>query len=266
MNSIYDIYHYKWRKYQRQFEQLIKSVNLPFDIEALYYYKINMLKQVVEIPIIFHPNFLKFAEYEKVDSSLFANFENLLQLPPIMDSDYIKNIEIKYQSYSHLESFVGGKLYKLPIMLRYQNNAISWIGVYVDIKNYYIAKQYEGGNCILTLHNLIESSYDRIIYTKDFEYINSCDVPKVNEINIERTIDQFKNLSRAENRCFVAIYNGKYESRDIAAYLSRSVRTVEGLMVTMIYKLNLKNRYELFVKVSEGHIHMRYLFSNGMLS
>jgi len=62
----------------------------------------------------------------------------------------------------------------------------------------------------------------------------------------------------------MAIYHGHYKAKDIATLIQLSSRTVEGLIASMIEKLGLNNRYEMFVCISNAHYYMRYLmFSSG---
>ena len=262
MNSIEAIYRHQWQKYRRRFEQLVKYAQLPFDIMALYYFKTDKSKHTIEIPIIFHPNLLNYATCTNAAKNMLGSYDNLLQLPPVMDSTYIQKLEKKYSQHTYLESTTQSIFYKLPIMLKYHTNgAISWVGIYVNTDDYDTVKHYELSNHITMLHDIVEKTHETLVKVDEFSYINLANKIDFNHSNTSQSTCKFKSLSKAENRCFMAIYGGKYEAKEIADQLHRSVRTIEGLMATMIRKLEIANRYQLFVEVSQAHIHMRYLMN-----
>jgi DNA-binding NarL/FixJ family response regulator len=110
---------------------------------------------------------------------------------------------------------------------------------------------------------MIEDTYDSLVNTQEFSYRSSHQGPQlVPTDQAQATTRKLSSFTKTENLCFTAIYNGKYEAKEIAEYICRSHRTVEGLMSSMIAKLEVKNRYELFVEISKSHLHMRYLLNN----
>ncbi|WP_440651646.1 helix-turn-helix transcriptional regulator [Cysteiniphilum sp. 19S12-1] len=119
----------------------------------------------------------------------------------------------------------------------------------------------------------------RVLLEEVFEYIQIHilkELEKLEEFDISETITPLEvnyselmpqplyALSKAENRCFMAIYSGVYENQSIACLLSRSIRTIEGLVASMANKLNCKSRYEMIAKILQSEAHFRYLVANGV--
>ncbi|WP_440617261.1 helix-turn-helix transcriptional regulator, partial [Cysteiniphilum sp. 6C5] len=110
--------------------------------------------------------------------------------------------------------------------------------------------------------------YIQIHILKELEKLEEFDISETItplEVNYSELMPQpLYALSKAENRCFMAIYSGVYENQSIACLLSRSIRTIEGLVASMANKLNCKSRYEMIAKILQSEAHFRYLVANGV--
>ncbi|WP_119342748.1 helix-turn-helix transcriptional regulator [Facilibium subflavum] len=266
MTSIQEIYQHHWKRYQRRFKQLIKYAELPFPVDGLYYLYTDKNNINIEIPLIFHPCFNTYIQTSNLHKNLLKSYSNLIQFPPIITNDYKARLAA---SYPEKMQVTDSTLYQLPIMLKYNsNNSISTLFIYLNKEYEELGRQYEFSYYINVLHNLIEKAYPTLIHDiKLFTYQNK--TPPCFLQHSTHTVEglphcKFKTLSKAENRCFIAIYQGNYEAKEIADYLCRSVRTVESVMASMIRKLLVNNRYELFIQIAKAHHHMRYLMTEDL--
>ncbi|WP_119344962.1 helix-turn-helix transcriptional regulator [Facilibium subflavum] len=263
MNSLRNIYQYEWKKHEHQFTRFIRQLNLPMKVEGIVFTKFSSDNQVIEVPLGYTDHFLDYANHPDAEKSLFNNFHNALKVPPKIDRYFMDHIYSINKTLGMKTSFSSivcqDNFLSTPVKFHYHtDNTISDILLLVKKSFYCELKCLENNGGLSDIHNKAHQFILETIQTEPFTWQN-----KAPEIEISSSsyykIDKFSQLSTAENRCFSAIYHGNYETKVIAKLLHRSTRTIEGLISSMIDKLQMKNRYELFIEISNAHQHMQRL-------
>ncbi|WP_119344961.1 helix-turn-helix transcriptional regulator [Facilibium subflavum] len=262
MNSIKNIYQYEWKRHERQFTRFVQQLNLPIKIEGIMYTKVSPNNQVLEVPLHYTDQFLNYANHPRAQKSLFHNFHNIMQAPPSIDRyfiDYVYSTNTELNMKTSFSSIVcQDTLVPTPIKFHYHlDNTVSHIILVVKKRFYPELKCFESIVGLKDVHDRAHQFIRETVNTESFTYQNNA--PEIRFPIPHQPGNKFNQLSLAENRCFMAIYHGHYDTKAIANLLCRSARTVEGLISSMVDKLQVNNRYALFVEISKAHMHMQRL-------
>jgi DNA-binding CsgD family transcriptional regulator len=262
MNTVQTIYTHLYRKYERKFNTILKNAALNFKIEAISYQRCYANKKVLSLPLLVDDRLGEYYNSPNADKAIFLDFRNLL-LSPTINSTCYKNAvyQLYNQSFCFDHIISNESRSALPWHLHYHNDhSISFLCVFVNKTDAILANKVFYSGYFNRLHQAIEQSVlanTRELDLNDFIFNNSSPTVPLLLESVPKA--QFAELSYAENLCFLAIYQGHYEVKEIAEYINRSPRTIEGHIASMIQKLKVNNRYELFIKLAQAHEHMRYL-------
>ncbi|WP_440992930.1 helix-turn-helix transcriptional regulator [Cysteiniphilum litorale] len=247
--TLRDIHHYHWKKHEHTFKKIVQSMDLPFDIEGLTYTETFSSGVAINLPLKYLESFHDWAQSEKAHISSFLN---VLHRPKVVTLDEL-NV-CSEDSYPYHLSLVTQEAFNiLPIQyLRIGNQSIANICIFIKKSNYLeISIQYAHLNILALTQKLFDSlrqeyhylAHDFLVNTRQNNfYFKQHNTPKI-----------FPDLTRSEKSFLFAICQGLYETKQVAIHLNLSVRTIEGLMRSVLHKLECKNRYELFVKIGSDY-------------
>lgn len=262
MNVVEEIYTKSYQRYEYKLNKILKSANLALSVESLIYHRCYSHGGVFALPLLADDSLSDYYTSPEADKRIFLDFETLLLSPTINDVGYKNAV---YQSYN--QSFCVDHIltkeerHALPWHLHYHpDHSISFLCIFVKKKDALIANKLFYGGHFRQLHQTLDQLILQNTFDIDLDGFTFLNVnPSKNLLAKFIPSPQFSELTYTENLCFLAIYNGNYEVKALALCIDRSPRTIEGLIASMIQKLGVNNRYELFVKISQSHEHRRYL-------
>ncbi|WP_119328506.1 helix-turn-helix transcriptional regulator [Cysteiniphilum halobium] len=255
--TLQDIHHYHWKKHEHTFNKIVQSMNLPFDIEGLTYTETFNSGVAITIPLKYLESFYDWAQSEK---AYISSFLNVLNRPKVVTLEEL-NICSK-DSYPYHLSLVTQEAFNiLPIQyLKIGNQSIANLCIFIKKTNYLeVSIQYAHLNVLALTRKLFDSLRQEYHYlVRDFLVNTKQGQLCFKQHNMPKI---FPDLTRSEKSFLLAICQGLYETKQVAIYLNRSVRTVEGLMRSVLDKLECKNRYELFVKIGNDYSCLSHLIA-----
>ncbi len=262
MNTVEEIYTKSYKRYVCKLNKILESANLALSVESLIYHRCYSHGGVLALPLLVNDSLSDYYTSPEADKRIFLDFETLLLSPTINDVGYKNAV---YQS--HNNSFCVDHIltkevrHALPWHLHYHHDySISFLCIFLKKKDALIANKLFYGGHFRQLHQALDQLVSQNTMDIDLDAFTFKNVnPSKNLLTKFIPTPQFSELTYTENLCFLAIYNGHYEVKALALCVGRSPRTIEGLIASMVQKLRVNNRYELFVKISQSHEHRRYL-------
>ncbi|MCF6777132.1 hypothetical protein L3V83_11220 [Thiotrichales bacterium 19X7-9] len=259
-NTLKDLYTSLWRKHTYTLTKVFNQLSFPFEVEGLSYTRVFKSGYAIDVPIKFCQQFVDWA---LSDQAHITGFNSLLASPSVISLSDLDLIQSKEDEKYHLNMITQNELELLPIHSVYNvDYSISCICIFVKKENYLDALlNYQQ----LNISQLTRKVEEIFLSKENQSFLKDFIVEAIDDEIAQEDQDFFDPklsiLSKAEAACIAAIYYGNFEAKDIADYLCRSVRTVQGLIQSVVQKLDFKNRYELFVDVSQNNKYIKYLYS-----
>ena len=265
MTTLHEIYSSSWKKYEKKLAQIRADAQLPSSVVAIIYNHSFQTGEVISIPVLFHECLQGIYLTSLPDNMIFINFETLIQAPPLLTTTFRNAIyqSCSNQAYCFDHIAAGNRFYPLPWQPKFHyNKSASWLTTLINSPVVSNAQEYMLLQHCTKLHSIMNDlilNQNNAFYVEHFKFSHKC--PPISQIDSLNLDPRFFHLTHSENLCFLAIYNKQFETKQLAHALCRSPRTIEGILSSMIQKLELNNRYELFIRVAKSHTYIRYLLT-----
>ncbi|WP_395946879.1 LuxR C-terminal-related transcriptional regulator [Caedibacter taeniospiralis] len=249
-----DIHKQQWKKYEHILTRITKSLDFPFQIEGLAYTETFKSGIAISIPLKYCDAFSVWAQSER---AYISSFSAIAKRPKVVTLEELHAYAKDKLPY-HLSLITQDQLMMLPIHYNHNSKgSIANLCIFVKKSEYFHAyvryAHLDMTSLTQQVRQLLHQEYQSVI--TEFLVDTVPDHNDLREISAINTME----LTAAEKSFLHAIYDGSYETKQIAERLNKSVRTIEGVMGRVVDKLECKNRYDLFVKVKNNHSFLSHI-------